>query len=89
MLFLTSLPIKKVRKDKGWWMKNVLALTDDSMKQPKIARQQDADSELLNRIAEGNKHCRRAGNTAKTRMFYARKRMSVLLQQAGIDQTYQ
>jgi RNA polymerase sigma-70 factor (ECF subfamily) len=28
-------------------------------------------------------------NTAKTRMFHARKRMSVLLQQAGIDQTYQ
>ncbi len=28
-------------------------------------------------------------NTVKTRMFHARKRMSVLLQQAGIDQTYQ
>jgi RNA polymerase sigma-70 factor, ECF subfamily len=28
-------------------------------------------------------------NTAKTRMFHARKRMSKLLQQAGIDQTYQ
>ena len=28
-------------------------------------------------------------NTVKTRMFQARKRMSVLLQQAGIDQTYQ
>jgi RNA polymerase sigma-70 factor (ECF subfamily) len=28
-------------------------------------------------------------NTVKTRMFYARKRMSELLAQAGIDQTYQ
>jgi len=28
-------------------------------------------------------------NTAKTRMFHARKRMSQLLQQAGIDRTYQ
>ncbi len=28
-------------------------------------------------------------NTAKTRMFHARKRMSVLLQQSGIDHTYQ
>ncbi len=28
-------------------------------------------------------------NTAKTRMFHARKRMSRLLQKAGIDQTYQ
>jgi RNA polymerase sigma-70 factor (ECF subfamily) len=28
-------------------------------------------------------------NTVKTRMFQARKRMSALLQQAGIDQTYQ
>jgi RNA polymerase sigma-70 factor (ECF subfamily) len=28
-------------------------------------------------------------NTVKTRMFHARKRMSALLQQAGIDQTYQ
>lgn len=28
-------------------------------------------------------------NTVKTRMFYARKRMSELLTQAGIDQTYQ
>jgi RNA polymerase sigma-70 factor, ECF subfamily len=28
-------------------------------------------------------------NTVKTRMFHARKRMSELLQRAGIDQTYQ
>jgi RNA polymerase sigma-70 factor (ECF subfamily) len=28
-------------------------------------------------------------NTAKTRMFHARKRMSELLRQAGIDRTYQ
>jgi RNA polymerase sigma-70 factor (ECF subfamily) len=28
-------------------------------------------------------------NTVRTRMFYARKRMSALLQQAGIEQTYQ
>jgi RNA polymerase sigma-70 factor, ECF subfamily len=28
-------------------------------------------------------------NTAKTRMFHARKRMSQLLKQAGIDRTYQ
>ncbi len=28
-------------------------------------------------------------NTAKTRMFHARQRLSKLLQQAGIDQTYQ
>jgi RNA polymerase sigma-70 factor, ECF subfamily len=28
-------------------------------------------------------------NTAKTRMFHARKKMSQLLQQAGIDRTYQ
>ena len=28
-------------------------------------------------------------NTVKTRMFHARKRMSELLQQAGIDRTYQ
>jgi RNA polymerase sigma-70 factor, ECF subfamily len=28
-------------------------------------------------------------NTVKTRMFHARKHMSVLLQQAGIEQTYQ
>ncbi len=28
-------------------------------------------------------------STVKTRMFHARKRMSALLQQAGIDQTYQ
>ena len=28
-------------------------------------------------------------NTVKTRMYYARKRMSELLQQAGVDRTYQ
>jgi RNA polymerase sigma-70 factor (ECF subfamily) len=28
-------------------------------------------------------------NTVKTRMFYARKRISELLQQAGVDRTYQ